>query len=253
MKKLSYKNFAYISFVILFTFCVVIVLYILTEKNKEKYVSSFVLMDKKFSQIIYGKNCEHVTSLVKNEVSKIEEILSCDLYGSDIEKINSANCKWVKVNDITIDVLQKLVGIFYYVKKDNPTYLNLFKNSKTLENIDCNLIKIDEKLKRVKLDNENVQISINDAIEGAVCNKAIEIYKEEKISEAIVQFGNTTGYLNCIDSDVSNGFTSEYKNISSNEYLRFFHPSDAIMSCILSKLFSSMNNYEINKMTSFFI
>ena len=252
MKKLSYRNFAYISFVILFTFCVVIVLYILTEKNKEKYVSSFILMDKKFSQIIYGKNCDHVSNLVKNEVSKIEETVSCDLYGSDVEKINSANCKWVKVNDVTIDILQKLIGIFYYVKKNSQTYLNLFKNSKIIENIDCNLIKIDEKLKRIKLDNENIQISLNDAIEGAICNKAIEIYKNEKISKAIVQFGNTTRYLNCDEEEIKNGFTSEYKN-SSNENLRFFHPSDAIISSILSKVFSSMNNDEINNMISFFV
>ena len=81
-------------------------------------------MDKKFSQIVYGKNCEYVTNLVKNEVSKIEEILSCDFYGSDVEKINNAHGKWVKVNDITIKVQQKLIGILYYV--DKAIYYNQY-------------------------------------------------------------------------------------------------------------------------------
>ena len=232
MKKLSSKNFIYISFVILFTFCIVIILYVFTEKNREKYVNSFMIMDKKFSQVVYGRNCEYVTNLVKSEVSKIEEILSCDFYGSDVEKINNAHGKWVKVNDITIEVLQKLIGILYYVDKNNPLYLHLFKKERLNENddlndIDCNLIRIDEKLKRIKLDNENIQISLNDTIEGAACNKAMEIYKNEKIPKAIVQFGNTTGYLNCDDCKIKNGFITEQK-LGESQFTNF-HPNDAIL------------------------
>ena len=251
MKKLSLTTYIYVSFVILFTFCLVISLYIFTEKNKNKYVNSFVIMDKKFSQVLYGHNCEYVTSLVRNEAFRIEEILSCDFYGSDVEKINNAHGKWVKINDITIKTLQKLIGILYYIDKSNPLYLHLFKknqlNDDNLSNIDCDLIKIDEDLKRVKLENENIQISLNDTIEAAICNKAMEIYKNEKISKAIFKFGSITGYLNCNDYEIKNGFVSEYETNENSSEKKTIHHDDAFISSILSKILVYTNSQQEKK------
>ncbi|MCL2311634.1 MAG: FAD:protein FMN transferase [Firmicutes bacterium] len=294
IEKFKKKNLKYFTYWILILIAItssVLIIFILIEKNSKQYVDSSLFMDKKVHQILFGPNSERISENVKSEISKLEECISHEIYGSDIERINSASGKWVKVQKITIDTLYKLIdisrrsrGIF------DPTYLSLIKLygsefgqikdidqeklDKILKTVDYKLIKIDSELNRVKIDNEVTKITLNDALEGLACEKAIEIYKNSKINQAIISIGNTTGYFKSKHSKkpnnapVSDGFISIFENSDNNNYKVInartgkikniietnlvFHPTSGVISSILSRLYSLLTQEEIQEIFRFY-
>ncbi len=265
MRKLSFKNYFYLLFATSVTVAIVITSFFLTEKSKKQYTSTSSLMNKKLHQVIYGKDCEEILEIVKKESSKIEETLSFDFYGSDIEKINNSGGKWVKVSDITINTLQKLINISYHTGGIfKPFYINKNdEDANKIKKLDCNMIIIDKENNRVRIENKGVILSVDELIEGIICNKAIEIYKSKRINRAIIKVGSTTGYLNSNEDNIKNGFVSKCsekyitdfktgKLTENRTNFEFYHPNDAVISCALSRVCSILDNQNAQKIVDFF-
>ena len=250
----------------------VILSFLFSERNKHQYVESTDFMGKQFTQIVYGKSedCENVISLVKSESFKIEGIISSDFYNSDVDRINKSHGKWVKVEDVTINVIQKLIeisyntdGIFNFVHlSGNQQDLNslIFRR---IKNLKFDMLEIDEQSKKIRMLSDDLTISLDDAVDGLICNKAIEIYKNQKIKKAKVHIGNISGYLNDDKSETRNGFIctcknsdlSDYKDKNDNEVdlaYKFYHKNDAIVADILSKVYQKTNKEKFKKMLNFF-
>ena len=279
-KKTQTKIFIYWTLAIISISSIIITIYATTEKFDKQYVSSSTMSGKKIKQVMFGSDCEQVSENVKNEISKIEEIISYEIYGSDIEKINKSQGKWVKVNKLTIETLEKVINISKHtLGAFDPTYLNLldlYKNSNNfssdsltqqLNNTNYNFIEIDNEYNRVRVRNKDTRITLNDIFDGIACSKAIEIYKNSKIDKAIVQVGNTTGYFNYTDENsqyLKDGFLctlDENETIinpktgklsKENLPFSFFYP-DGITACILARACAVLNKNDAKKISNFFV
>lgn len=228
---------------------------------------------------MFGHNCDKVAEKVKNEISKIEEIISSEIYGSDVEKINKSEGKWVKVNKLTIEILEKVLNISKYTHGIyDPTCLNLvniYRNQKNISKDDLQrelkktnykFIKIDKEYSRVKIENDGTFLTLDDILDGLFCNKAIEIYKNSKISKALVKIGSTTGYFNYTEeknTEPKNGFicdlsgseivvNSKTGELSSSPY-SFYHPTDGIIANILARTCVFLDEKESKNLKNFFV
>ena len=278
-KESTRKNFVYWIIIIFSISLAIVVFYITTEKFDKQYISSSTISGKKIHQVMFGYNCDKVAEKVKNEISKIEEIISSEIYGSDVEKINKSEGKWVKVNKLTIEILEKVINISKYTHGIyDPTCLNLvniYRNHKNiskndlqkkLEKINYKFIKIDKEYNRVKIENEGTFLTLDDILDGLFCNKAIEIYKNSKISKALVKIGNTTGYFNYAEeknTEPKNGFTcnlskseivvnSKTGELSSSPY-SLYHPTDGIIANILARTCVFLDEKESKNIKNFFM
>ena len=278
-KESTRKNFVYWIIIIFSISLAIVVFYITTEKFDKQYISSSTISGKKIHQVMFGYNCDKVAEKVKNEISKIEETISSEIYGSDVEKINKSEGKWVKVNKLTIEILEKVINISKYTNGIyDPTYLNLvniYRNQKNiskndlqkkLEKINYKFIKIDKEYNRVKIENEGTFLTLDDILDGLFCNKAIEIYKNSKIRKALVKIGNTTGYFNYAEeknTEPKNGFTcnlseseivvnSKTGELSSSPY-SLYHPTDGIIANILARTCVFLDEKESKNLKNFFM
>lgn len=273
LKKISFKNLLYISFVIFSVSFLVVFSFLFSERNKRQYIDTMDFMGKKFTQIVYGKSkdCENVINMVRNESFKIEETISSNFYNSDVDRINKSHGKWVKVEDVTIEIIQKLIEISY---NSDGIFNFVFLNEQN-KNLDTSMIRrirslkfdmleIDEQSKKIKILGDDVMISLDDAIDGLICNKAIEIYKNQRIEKAKIQIGNISAYLNDNENEIKNGFMCKCgisssindRNIEedeNNSKCKIYHRSDAIVVDILSKIYLATDRDKFKKILDFFI
>lgn len=278
-KKNTKQNFAYWIIIIFSISLAIVLLYTTTEKFDKQYISSSTISGKKIHQIMFGHNCDKVAEKVKNEISKIEEIISYEIYGSDVEKINKSEGKWVKVNKLTIEILEKVINISKYTHGIyDPTCLNLvniYRNQKNISKDDLQkelkktnykFIKIDKEYGRVKIENDGTFLTLDDILDGLFCNKAIEIYKNSKISKALVKIGSTTGYFNYTEeknTEPKNGFicdlsgsetvvNSKTGELSKSPY-SLYHPTDGIIANILARTCVFLDEKESKSLKDFFM
>lgn len=268
LKKISFKNSLYISSIIFIVSLLVVCSFVFSEQNRRQYVDSTNFMGKKFTQIVYGKSkeCESVINLVKNESFKIERIISSNFYNSDIDRINKSCGKWVKVEDITIETIQKLIEISYNTGGIfNFIHLNEQKSDlnapmiRRIKNLKFDILEIDEQSKKIRVTSDNITISLDDAVDGLVCNKAIEIYKNHRIKRAKIQIGNISAYMNDNNNEIKNGFMctsllndkEENSTKDGSEY-KIYHRNDAIVADILSKIYTISDSEKFKKILNFF-
>jgi thiamine biosynthesis lipoprotein len=189
----------------------VICIYTFAVKNYKESVDDSVVSGRSVHQAVYGRHTQEVFKKIKENFLKLEDSLSYDIDGSDVDKINSgAGTKWVKVDKNTIDILNKAHdvsqnsgGIF------DITSLPLFKLwgfedsqvctpaaeeiNETLKHVNYNLVNINHNLDRVKLDDEFSLISLKNLLSGILCENAVGVYKGSEISYGIISVGNVTG------------------------------------------------------------
>jgi thiamine biosynthesis lipoprotein len=199
----------------------VILIYIGLERNNKSFISCSVLMGSRSRQIIFGDNAEKAAEEVKAKVSELEEIISSHIYASDIERINNAaGNKWVKVNGITVEILNKVLdvskrsrGVFdptilrliqiIETNKNNVQSYNQSEFATALKNVDFRKLKIDYDSERIKLENPKSGITLDMIAEGAVCGEALKVYKSLKVNRAMIAIGDAAGVY---ESNFENNF-----------------------------------------------
>lgn len=183
---------------------------VLEHKDKTfTYTSS--AMGVQIHQILYGSDAEKASKEVREKIEKLEDILSYDIEGSDIDRINGgAGEKWVKTSKETIQLLDKFISISKRSKRTvDPTSLPLIsvwgfdgtvakypsKNEIdfALENIDYRDIKINYDVDRIKIGKKGEAITLKHVERGAACSAAIDIYKNMKVDYGVVAVGGVVG------------------------------------------------------------
>ena len=201
-------------FAILLTVIIsVITIYFNMDQNDKSFVGTISAMDTKIQQNIYGDNAEDVSLLAKEAVDKLEDCISHEIDGSDIDRINiGAGNKWVKSNETVISILERTIDIASRSKNTfDPSSLPIMslwgidseiikkpsesEIANTLKNIKYKNIKINHEANRIKLENDKSSITLSQVQNGAACEAIIDVYRKYKIKYGIVSVGSTVGVL----------------------------------------------------------
>jgi len=104
MKKNLFVLLSFFAFCAALTSC---------NNNLEKLKSQieFSSMNTQMSIAAYGKNSEQAVQAAKNEIMRIESLLSVTKEGSDIYKINNAAGQTIKTDDTTVGVISLALKI----------------------------------------------------------------------------------------------------------------------------------------------
>ncbi|MDR1240353.1 MAG: FAD:protein FMN transferase [Oscillospiraceae bacterium] len=305
MNKTSLKNSLPWFVTLVCVVVVVVLVYIGIEQNNKPYICSSILMGNKSKQTVFGENSKKATEKVKDEISRLEETLSYEIKDSDIERLNSnAGSKWIKSSDLTVGVLEKVISI---AKRTHgifdPTCLKIIKlyglNSnfistpkrsellEAVESINYRKIKIERDSWRIMLADSNLSVTLEPILNGAACQKAIEIYQNCNLSWGSISIGNVTGVYNSESSkrkfivpimhdgksiasaEMESGFVaSSGIKLNNNEKSKIinsktgeikentrpiyvFH-SDGVVSCVLSYVCALLEINEISDILNYY-
>lgn len=189
----------------------VITVYMVIEHKDKSFTNTSLIMGLQVHQMVYGNDSELAVSRAREKLEEIEDKLSFDIDGSDIDKINGgAGEKWVKSSSETINSLDKFISI----SKNShgiidPTILPLVlswgfntSNAKfpdqdeiasNVNKINYRDIKINHEVNRVKIDNQSSAITLKQIEKGVACSEAIEIYKNLRVDYGIISVGGVVG------------------------------------------------------------
>lgn len=203
-----------IMFVILITVIVsVITIYLSMDQSHKSFIGSASSMGTKIHQNIYGDNPEEISILAKESADRLEDYISYEIDGSDIDRINSgAGHKWVKSDDSTISILERVIDVasrskgtfdpsslpiisLWGIESENVKKPTDKEISETLKNVNYKNIKINHDTGRIKLENSKSSITLSHVQKGAACESIINIYKKSKIKYGIVSVGGTVGVI----------------------------------------------------------
>lgn len=210
-RSMGVKVYAPLIFLLAIIIVLVICIYTFAVRNYKESTDNSIVSGRSIHQSVYGRHTQEVFKKVKENFLKLEDSLSYDIDGSDVDKINSgAGTKWIKVDKNTIDILDKArdvsknsFGVF------DITFLPLFRLwgfednqvhapsdeeiGETLKHVDYSLVNINHNLDRVKLDDEFSLISLKNLFNGILCENAISVYRDSEINYGIISVGNVTG------------------------------------------------------------
>jgi thiamine biosynthesis lipoprotein len=210
-EKPNIKVYAPLIFLLAIIIVLVVCIYTFVVKNYKESVDDSIVSGRPVHQSVYGRRTQEIFKKVKENFLKLEDSLSYDIDGSDVDKINSgAGTKWVKVGKNTIDILDKAHdvsknsgGIFDITSlplfklwgfEDNQVCVPAAeKVNEILKHVNYNLVNINHNLNRVKLDDEFSLISLKNLLSGVLCENAIGVYKDSEISYGIISVSNVTG------------------------------------------------------------
>lgn len=212
-EKVGLKGRAYIPlfFLMLIIIFSVIVGYIAIERRDKSFTRTSSAMGVQICQMLYGNDAETAANKVKEKVEELEDLLSYDIDGSDIDRINvGSGEKWIKASEETVNILDKFISISKKSKGTiDPTSLPLISawgfdsgtakcpdnnQIKTaLDKIDYRDIKINYDVSRIKIDNKDGAITLRHVEKGAACSAAIDIYKGLKVDYGVIGVGGVVG------------------------------------------------------------
>ena len=151
-----------------------------------------------------SEKVKNILDKVEQYVNEIDDKFSVFKDTSEISNINkNAGIKPVNISDDAFEILRLskvysaiTVGTFDITTKPLTDY---YKNSlenvedfnETLRKVNYNCLMIDEKNQSVMLKNKDQAIDLGGIAKGYVIDKIIEIFKENKIENAIINLGGT--------------------------------------------------------------
>lgn len=201
-----------IMFVMLLTLILfVIAIYLSMDQNNKNFIGTTSAMGTKIHQNIYGDNAEEVFKIAKESVDRLEDCISHEIDGSDIDRINmGSGSKWVKSDENIISILERTIDVSSKSRNTfDPSVLPLMslwgmdselikkpsslEISNKLDNIGYKNIKINREANRIKLENGKSLITLNQIQTGAACESIIDIYKKHQIKYGVASVGGTVG------------------------------------------------------------
>lgn len=212
----SYQKDSVKVYIALFSILVVSILGVLMiyadfNKKENSFESSKKIEDAYANQTVYAKNAELISQNVIDNISKLNGMISSSNHSSQIYKINQGSGReWVNLSDRTTDILNMSVDV---ARRSNgafdPTLLPLtrlwgFSDSSNrvpsiseiqdaLSYVSYENLKINNDLKRAKLTKEGAGIDLSFIQKGALCDMAIDTYKNMGADGAIIAIDNVIG------------------------------------------------------------
>jgi thiamine biosynthesis lipoprotein len=190
--------------------CVVSAIALMRYQAQQRYSSAAFLMSTVLEQKAYGPHAEDAMAQVETTLAEMENEQSLYIDDSDIARLNAAAGKEpVQVSDRTYALLQAAknlglasdgafditiapLSLAWGVTTDHPHVL-------TQEEIDALLPLVDQNKLILKngtayLEEAGMAVDLGGIAKGAACDLAVEIYKQNNVSSALVNFGGSTIY-----------------------------------------------------------
>lgn len=177
--------------------------------NPSSYEVTTFSMGSYIQQSVYGSGKEEAASDAANAIAVLENTISWRVEGSDIEQLNQNAGEFVKVEDITYEILEMAVSVSakshgaFDVTIAPLSWLWDFDEEKNVvpddelikslvENVDYNSILLRENNK-VALSNSKTAVDLGAVGKGAACDEAVRIYEEHGVARGIVSVGGSIG------------------------------------------------------------
>ncbi|MCK4257754.1 MAG: FAD:protein FMN transferase [Halanaerobiales bacterium] len=156
---------------------------------------------------VYGSNRKNVAVMVLQELKRIENLMSVNIKDSEVSLINAnAGVKPVKVSLDTFLVIKRAVeysekteGLFdpsigplvqlWGIGKSDEKVPDQAELEKVLPLVNYKNIILDEKESTVYLTKSGMMIDVGGIAKGYAADKAIEIYKDNKVKSAFINIG----------------------------------------------------------------
>ena len=214
IKNLSGKQAKKLSIsliIVLFLLILVIALFPLLDGDTKPFDAATYAMDTYVQQTVYGKDRETAAETAANAIQLFDERASWDGEYSEVFELNEqAGSEWMTLSedifsvlltaqdvaeksggafDITIAPLSRLWD-FENERAEVPDgeLLHKMLGSVGYKNLRLGMADFSASLKY-----HGNAVDLSPLLHGAACNTAIGVYKESKVSAAIVSAGNTVG------------------------------------------------------------
>ncbi|MGF7398540.1 FAD:protein FMN transferase [Thermoanaerobacterium thermosaccharolyticum] len=190
--------------------------------NNQQYTRTDFMMDTVMQVTAYGKNAKKAVDESMEKLKEIDNLMSSQKNGSDVEKINeNAGKKYVKVNpetfyviktalkygkisggnfDITIAPLANLWGI----GTDHAHVPTESQIKNAMKYINYKDVLLDEKNDEVKLSRKGMAIDLGGIAKGYAADEIENIMKENGVKHALINLGGSSVYLYGSKPDGSN-------------------------------------------------
>jgi len=190
--------------------------------NNQQYTRTDFMMDTVIQVTAYGRNAKKAVDESMEKLKEIDNLMSSQKSGSDIQKINeNAGKKYVKVNpetvyviktalkygeisggnfDITIAPLINLWGI----GTDHAHVPTESQIKDAMKYINYKDVLLDEKNDEVKLSRKGMSIDLGGIAKGYAADEIENIMKENGVKHALINLGGSSVYLYGSKPDGSN-------------------------------------------------
>ncbi len=178
-------------------------------KNSENvpYENEDFAMGTVVTQRIYDKNAEEISKKVMDRIRKIEDDMTINKSGGEIDKLNAyAGIDFVELNEDAIYVLEKAMGFSkisngafdamigplvkeWDVFSDDPSVPSVKRIDDLLSLVNYEDITIDKNLSKAKLEKKSQVVDLGGIAKGYAGDKAIELYMEHKVKSAFISIG----------------------------------------------------------------
>ncbi|MGL5615755.1 MAG: FAD:protein FMN transferase [Sarcina sp.] len=177
------------------------------EKNKEKLSKTEVLMGTSVKVTLYEGGSEKILNKAFDRVKELEEILSINKLGTEIDKVNeNSGEKPVKVSDDSFTIIEKAVD---YSEKSSGAYdltigplVKLWsiglpeakvpseiEIKEALGKIDYKKVKLNEESKEVFLEDKGMMLDLGSIAKGYTADELAKLLKEQLVTKAIIDIG----------------------------------------------------------------
>ncbi|WP_434655515.1 FAD:protein FMN transferase [Thermoanaerobacterium thermosaccharolyticum] len=190
--------------------------------NNQQYSRTDFMMDTVMQVTAYGKNAKKAVDESMEKLKEIDNLMSSQKNGSDVEKINeNAGKKYVKVNpetfyviktalkygeisggnfDITIAPLINLWGI----GTDHAHVPTESQIKDAMKYINYKDVLLDEKNDEVKLSRKGMSIDLGGIAKGYAADEIENIMKKNRVKHALINLGGSSVYMYGSKPDGSN-------------------------------------------------
>lgn len=185
----------------------IVMLTVLQGCTKQKlYTDDFIAMDTFFSITVPEEN-QSVVEGVKALVNEINRLLNVNNSESDIAKINKNSGEYVKVKNMTFEILTKakeiaertnghfdptiepLVKLWDFSNRVVPDETKL---KDTLPLVNHNYININEETKSIMLDKCGMEVNVGAIAKGFAAEKLKQYLLNERVRHALISAGGNT-------------------------------------------------------------
>lgn len=215
LEKKRKRDYIYINIIIFSILIIVIsatvILFSSFNKNQTSYESASTAMGTYVQQTVYDENGKVIADEVTLRIKKLEDLISWSNEDSEVFKINeNRNKKWTDVSDSLLDVLNvcydvssRTDGMFDVTTLPLESLWGFNSGSPRLpshdeilgvqKSVNFKNLRINNDVKRVKIFDDNAQISLDSISHGLACSTAVNAYKQMGVKAGIIAVGKSVG------------------------------------------------------------
>lgn len=215
MKKKRKLDYVFINVIIFAILIVVIsataILFSSFNKSQPSYESASTAMGTSVQQTVYDENGKSIVDEAAIRIKKIENLISWADENSEVFKINqNRNKKWTDVSTLLLNVLNVCYdvssmtnGMFdvttlpleslWSFNSGSPRLPSHNEILEAQKSISFKTLRINNDVKRVKIFDDNAQITLDSISQGLACNTAIDTYKQLGAKAGIITVGKNVG------------------------------------------------------------